>query len=982
VTFAIRVLRGLVPLLLYAASAAAQQPAATAFVGRPVASLSLSIEGEPTEEASLKDAIQTKVGAPLSMTAVRETIVHLYAFGRFEDVQVVAESTADGRVALRYELAPIHVVTAVEFHGEVGLPESALRRRMADRFGTLPPLSRQNDVAAVLRDLYRESGYFNATVAPGTAIVQHEPHRATAVFDIHAGAQAKVAKSNVLGHPLESADKVRTRLQIVPGEPYQPGDLQRRLTDYVSWMRHQRYYEASAHEEPASPNADRTSVDVTVNVEPGPPVRVQFEGDPLPSGKKIEDLVPIEREGSVDPDLLEDSARRIKEALNEQGYWKADVKQPEQREVNGELVLVFHITRGAQYRVAPAGLQFTGNATVSTSEIDAVLKARKLALAPGDLFIESRLGTIENQVKSLYRQKGFIQADVTSATDDAGPGLARPVITVKEGTRVTIARVAVRGNEHIPADELMKGAAVRTGDPYYAPAIANSRDQIAGLYLNRGYEAVVVTPSPLDLKQVSTATATSDVTFTVEEGPQTIVDHVFVTGNVLTKPAVILRELQFRRGGPFGQEAVTESRRRLSALGLFRRIQIQPVSHGDPSQTDVVVTVEEAPRTTIAYGGGLQVDRILRDNGDGTTSEHYEFAPRGFFEVGRRNLGGSNRSIDLYSRVSLRPSTTSTNESKFNEYRVVATYREPRALSNYGDLTGTAAVEQGVRTGFNFARKGVNAELTHVFNQRPGRTPLRGSLRYSLSTTRVFDLDPSVLDFDPSLIDRAFPQVRISAFSVALSRDTRDDLFEPQKGSLLSAEGTFAARAIGSEVGYTKTFVQAFVYRNLGKPRLVFAGGARLGLADPFPRPVPPGTVDQDGNPITTIRELPANERFFAGGSTTVRGYAVDTVGVPATITSTGVPTGGDATIVLNAELRAPLLGPVGGVLFVDGGNVYPRTGDLDITDLRGSAGTGLRVRSPIGPIRFDIGFKLDRRVIGGKLESGYAIHISIGQAF
>jgi outer membrane protein insertion porin family len=239
-----------------------------------------------------------------------------------------------------------------------------------------------------------------------------------------------------------------------------------------------------------------------------------------------------------------------------------------------------------------------------------------------------------------------------------------------------------------------------------------------------------------------------------------------------------------------------------------------------------------------------------------------------------------------------------------------------------------------------------------------------------------------VLDFDPSLIDRAFPQVRISAFSVALARDTRDDLFEPQKGSLLSAEGTAAARAIGSEVGYTKTFLQGFVYKNLGKPRLVFAGGVRLGLADPFPRPCelpdPITGVPTD----TTCQELPANERFFAGGSTTIRGYAVDTVGVPATITPTGVPIGGDATIVLNAELRAPLLGPVGGVLFVDGGNVYPHAGDLDITNLRGSVGTGLRVKSPIGPIRVDIGFKLDRRVIGNKLESPYAIHISIGQAF
>jgi Outer membrane protein len=85
---------------------------------------------------------------------------------------------------------------------------------------------------------------------------------------------------------------------------------------------------------------------------------------------------------------------------------------------------------------------------------------------------------------------------------------------------------------------------------------------------------------------------------------------------------------------------------------------------------------------------------------------------------------------------------------------------------------------------------------------------------------------------------------------------------------------------------------------------------------------------------------------------------------------------------VLNAELRAPLFGPIGAVLFADGGNVFARTADLDLSQLRGSLGFGVRYRSPVGPIRVDIGFKLDRRTIGGKLEPRYALHFSIGQAF
>jgi outer membrane protein insertion porin family len=966
--------RGLLVPLVFAAQAAAQQPPPAApFVGRTLDAVVLTIEGQPSDDASLKGAVQTKTGRPLSMTDVRETVEHLYSFGRFDDVVVEAEAAADGGVTIKYELEPVHTVTRVEFRGTLALPEGTLRSRMADRFGATPPLSRANDVAAGLVELFHERGYFSATVKPAPPIIEHAPHRATAVFDVNAGPQTRISKSNVLGHPLEPIENVRGRLQIAPGQAYEPGELQRRLTEYVAWMRRQQHFEAGAHEERPVFSDDRLLAEVTVNVEPGPRVRVQFEGDPLPNAR-VADLVPIEREGTLDPDLLEDSARRIQDLLNQQGYWKAEVKPPEQREADGELAIVFHITRGPQFRVAPGGVVVTGNAYVPTPQIEPLLRTNRLT--PGELFVESNLTAVVNAIRLMYLRRGFVQIAIASAVDDAGHGQARPTITIKEGTRVTIGQIRVAGNKGISTDDLMKHVTIRTGDSFFRPAVAATVDQLTNAYLNKGFASVAVRASDLDAVPTSPAEATSDVTFKIDEGPQTIVEHVFVTGNVRTKPEVILRELRFRSGDPLGQDALTESRRRLSALGLFRRIQIQTISHGEGSASDVIVIVEEAPRTTIGYGGGLQVDRILRDNGDGTTSERYEVAPRGFFEVIRRNLGGTNRSIDVYSRLSLRPSTTSANGAQFTEYRVVATYREPRAFSGFGDLSGTAAVEQGVRTGFNFDRQGVNLELT----RRLGRN-IRGSVRYSLGTTHVFDLDPSLIDFDPSLIDRAFPQVRLSTFSLALSRDTRDDLLEPQKGTFLSADGTLAARAIGSEVGYIKTYLQGFVYRNLGRPRLVFAGGARLGLAHGFPRLAE--VTDENGNTQTiTVEELPASERFFAGGSTTIRGYAVDTVGVPATITPSGVPIGGDATVILNAELRTPVVGPVGAVFFVDGGNVYPKVASFDLTDLRGSVGTGLRIKSPVGPIRLDIGFKLDRRVIGNKLEPGYAIHFSIGQAF
>ena len=145
-----------------------------------------------------------------------------------------------------------------------------------------------------------------------------------------------------------------------------------------------------------------------------------------------------------------------------------------------------------------------------------------------------------------------------------------------------------------------------------------------------------------------------DLDFVVQEGPQSIVDHILIVGNAHTKPEVILRELQFQPGQPIGLQDQFESRRRLSALGLFRRVQVTVLTHGSGNEHDVLVTVEEAPATTIGYGGGIEGFTIAKTGDDGQAVDTFEVAPRGFFDITRRNLFGANRSVSLYTRASLR----------------------------------------------------------------------------------------------------------------------------------------------------------------------------------------------------------------------------------------------------------------------------------------------------------------------------------------
>jgi outer membrane translocation and assembly module TamA len=219
--------------------------------------------------------------------------------------------------------------------------------------------------------------------------------------------------------------------------------------------------------------------------------------------------------------------------------------------------------------------------------------------------------------------------------------------------------------------------------------------------------------------------------------------------------------------------------------------------------------------------------------------------------------------------------------------------------------------------------------------------------------------------------------VRLSSFSAALIRDTRDDLVEPTRGTFLSGEAAIAPVALGSEVGFVKSYGQALWFRTVfGGSGAVLATRAAVGVAAGFEREV---VVNGETD---TVDDLPASERFFAGGSTTLRGFALDSVGTPQTFGPRGFPVGGNALLLLNGELRVPIWGRLGGQAFIDGGNVYRRVEEFSFAEVRGSVGFGLRFRSPIGPVRLDIGFPLDRRIVEGSLEDRYQLHFLFGHAF
>jgi outer membrane protein insertion porin family len=955
--------------ILHSASEASGQ------VGEPIVEILLDQEGRVVNEPAVLRLIETHVGDRLSVRSVRETIAHLMAFGRYEDVQVMSEP-ASGGVRVKYVLLPRHPIDRIEFVGTIELSEDDLRQLITERFGTSPSPTRITEVVEALRLEFRRRGYPGATLTPRLEAT-HDPDRSTLFIEVNAGPRARV-----LDVRLTQVDATeRSTLTEVPdikvGDTYDEIQIGRKLQAWETRMRGRGYYEARAIQN-ASISEDG-SVFLFLNLELGQMVRLVFEGDPLPSDE-IDRLVPVQREASADEDLLEDSQSMIESYLHARGYRDATAEYTRE-ERTGELIITFRVMRGPRYLVRRIDL--AGNFVLPTQQLLPLIRMEE-----SDPFVRSTLAIGVAAIESTYRVSGFTRPQlkasesVVAPEDPADPDrLVNITIAIVEGPRTEIRSVTFQGNMALSEAELRKRISTAPGRVYSVGDVVADRDSIVQAYHDRGFESVVVTPQPMFAENDTRA----DVRFTIVEGPQIIVDHVIISGNRRISTETIEREILLRTGEPYGDAAVAQSRLNLNRLELFRRVQIEALAHSGETRRDVLVRVEESASTTVDLSGGLEGGYFGRPTGEGgLVEDRFEVTPRGSIQVTRRNLWGKNRTITLFTRVSLRTRDTQADATQlnppeeiqssygFHEYRALASYREPRLFRSSSELVVTGIVEQAFRSSFNFARRVVQAQ---VGNRISDLYTVTGA--YSFQRTRLFDIRASQ-DEPAWLIDKLFPQVRLSKFSGTVFRDSRDpsEALDPSHGTQIIATADLAARGIGSQVGFIKTYLQGFLYRQLPvRRRIVLAVGGRIGLAHGFDQEV-------EGE---TVNGLPANERFFAGGDTSVRGFALDRLGNAQTISATtGFPTGGNSVIVLNSEVRGHLFGGFHGIGFVDAGNVFPLASDLDFTDLRPAAGFGLAYKSPrIGMARVDLGFNLNpQEFVPGARERRWVIHFLLGQPF
>jgi outer membrane protein assembly factor BamA len=752
-------------------------------------------------------------------------------------------------------------------------------------------------------------------------------------------------------------------------------------------------------------HSDTNRLDYTFQMARGPLVQVRLEGAHLRRGL-IKRYVPIYEEGAVDEDLLTEGKRNLRDYFQTKGYFDANVNSSTIQK-DGRQLVIFDIDRGVRHTFSD--LVINGNKYFPTENL-----RERMAIQPADalqrrgIFSTALLSHDLSAITGLYQANGFQQVKVTSRVTDqykGKTGRLRVDIDIEEGPQTLVHSVQVTGNSHYSNDVLLNQLSTIGGQPFSSYLLANDRDSIVSYYFDRGFpNAQVETTAQPAPDQPNR----EDVSFKVTEGTQVFVDQILISGLHFTQPFIVNRELEIKPGDAMSQSKILDSQRRLYDLSIFNQVDVAPGNpEGDVDKKDLMMQVEEAKRYTFDYGLGIQVQTGALNsdcqklslnptstqvcNPTGTTG----FSPLATLGITRSNLRGRDDTITFRTNLG------------YLQQRVLLSYEQPHWLDRR-DLTLTLnAFYDSTQDVLTFSSERLEGSIQALQQWRKGETFL---YKFSYRQVRV---DQNTLQINPELIPLLSRPVRVGIPSFSYVRDHRDDPLDSHRGTLNALDFGFASSIFGSQSNYTRLFIENSSYytfaqnKNINGRSWTFARSTRIGVENPY------------GDPNSLSGIVPLPERFFTGGSNSHRGFAINQAGPRDP--QTGFPLGGDGLFLNNLELRSPPIAlpyigeNLSGVLFHDVGNVFANAGDIfpslghwsqpnkqnclpqstvpcDFNYISQAVGLGVRYRTPIGPVRVDLGYNLNPTVFPVRddpIRGPYLDHtghinfyFSIGQTF
>jgi outer membrane protein insertion porin family len=1031
------------------------------YEGRTISAIEISFEGTPADpgaQAEFLSIIRLAPNTEFSAVNIRNALQALFDSQRVANarVEVIQVGTGD-RSPLRLRFVIQRQVQIADVRFQIGpttgtpIPEDELRGRVnLTQPGTR--LTKQTVVrnADELLVYLRDQGYFNAVVEPVEQL-DASGTRATVIYRITPGEQARVDSFNINITGFDPTT-VRPSLKLQPNTAFTREALGQDTKTIRQSIIDRGYLAPTLEDARVVRDAEGNKIAINISGAVGPKVAV-IVPDYKMSEKTATELLPVKREGNIDQSAIIEGARRIRNRLQEDGYFFTEVTavctvnpppaglgengtettcetlNPEA--LSGRSVEIrYHIERGRRFKLTD--IRITGTNKLTYEDVAADLRSQEASavglipfLGYGRGFTSlTLLEQDKRTIKAYMQDLGYRRAEVNVLQGVTINGESL-IITfeVTEGPLTRVAGSEVRGNKIYTDERLHDDLKTIVGAPYSRSQARADGERLLALYAREGYVNAQMDYSIVELPKQADEEQVKLIYSITNEGDKVFINRIIINGvtgsasTQSTKRAAIQRVITVAEGDVLRSDRIAESERELYLTDAYRQVIIRSEPAGETAsgfkQRDIIIDVEEKKPRVMDYGGGFSTDT----------------GALGLFEISNVNVMNKLRHGAMRLRASsqqqlvrleyLDPRFARYGERQFAPLGISLEYQRDSTVTRFFRSAidrGTMGIVQRVDAEGNalddFGRRvkepTINRFTAAIETRRVLDQKTRSILlaRYSYEDVRLFNLQSLVVK--PILIpDRA---VRLSRFGTSFVRDTREkcergllgairnpdeetgapgeicryNQFDATRGAFFNVDYAVALRQLGGNVSFNK--LQA-TYRRYYKVNAlngtVFAGNATLGLANLFnPR-------DRDGN--GTIDEidgtLPISERFFSGGSTTLRGFDFEEAGPRLVIIPQGtfldqdknpvflnpftVPVGGNALAVVNLEARIPMTKSFQIVPFYDGGNVFRRVGDLfgkheepvippgnvlaaiNAANLRAhwinTLGLGFRIQTPIG---------------------------------
>jgi outer membrane protein insertion porin family len=921
----------------------------------------------------LLDLIPQKAGAPLDREGIRESIQALHATGRFADIQAEAERTSDGRVDLTFRMR------ANFFVGEIfvtGTPNPPAANQVVNasklQLGELFTQEKIDGALSSIKQLMEQNGYYRSHISDEQQ-PQAETQQMNIVFHIVSGPHARVGRITVVGQAGFSEAQIQDIAKMHTADYVTVQRVGRALDHLRKKYQKQNRLLSQVAISSRTYRPETNTVDYTFEIQPGPKVEITVEGFKI-SHSQLKKNVPVYEENALDDDLLNEGRRNLLNYMQGLGYFDAKVTLQKNPASAGEMRVTYDIDAGDRHKLLK--LAITGNKGFSEEQIRSRMQIQPAGrfLAHGRYSQSLLSADVRNLTANPYLANGFLNVKITPKVEDNYQGKENDLaitLQIDEGSQTMVGTLQIVGNETALASPF-PDLNISPGQAFGYSKINEDREILLNYYFNNGFPnatfEVSSKPSPSNLLLM-------DVTYTIREGDQVIVDQVYTAGLEHTRPFIVQREIQIKPGDPLSQLDMLNTQKRLYDLGIFSQVDTA-VQNPDSSEREknVLVNVQEAKRYTFNYGLGLEFQTGQPSSSNNQPLGETGVSPRVSFGMTRLNFRGLNHTVALKANVG------------GLQQRGLISYTAPRWFNKPNwRLTLTAFYDNTVDvTTFTSQRLEGSVQAEQTINKASLMT-------YRLTYRRV---RASNIQTSPDQIPLLSQPTRVAIPNFSYIRNKRDNDLETTKGNYTTIDGGVADSHFGSETDFGRLLIQNSTYYSIGRKRnsdqkFVLARSTRIGVEIPYgntfmPQPGAQCLEPQPGQPAC----LPLAERFFAGGGNSHRGFGLNQAGPRDP--NTGFPLGGTALLVNNIEFRMPpptlpfFQDNISFVIFHDAGNVFGNAHDLfrnllrwsqkdpglcmqpgtatqcDYSYISHAIGVGVRYKTPVGPVRFDFGYNLN----------------------